>query len=104
MRRSLPVIVTTIIMETVQGEGGIHPAESEFLEKIRGLCTEKDILMICDEIQCGMGRTGTMYAYEQYGIKPDIVTTAKAMTATMAMSRNLPRLQGDCDEPQLVIQ
>lgn len=68
-----------IIMETVQGEGGIHPAESEFLEKIRGLCTEKDILMICDEIQCGMGRTGTMYAYEQYGIKPDIVTTAKAL-------------------------
>lgn len=68
-----------IIMETVQGEGGIHPAETEFIKKIRALCTEKDILMICDEIQCGMGRTGTMYAYEQYGIKPDIVTTAKAL-------------------------
>ena len=68
-----------IIMETVQGEGGIYPANKEFIQKIRALCDEKDILLICDEIQCGMGRTGTMYAYEQYGIKPDIVTTAKAL-------------------------
>ena len=68
-----------IIMETVQGEGGIYPANKEFILKIRALCDEKDILLICDEIQCGMGRTGTMYAYEQYGIKPDIVTTAKAL-------------------------
>lgn len=68
-----------IIMETVQGEGGIHPAETEFIQSIRKICDEKDILLICDEIQCGMGRTGTMYAYEQYGIKPDIVTTAKAL-------------------------
>lgn len=68
-----------IIMETVQGEGGIYPASKEFLEQVRALCDEKDILLICDEIQCGMGRTGTMYAYEQYGLKPDIVTTAKAL-------------------------
>lgn len=68
-----------IIMETVQGEGGIYPADQEFIQAIRKICDEKDILLICDEIQCGMGRTGTMYAYEQYGIKPDIVTTAKAL-------------------------
>ena len=68
-----------IIMETVQGEGGIYPANPEFIQAIRKICDEKDILLICDEIQCGMGRTGTMYAYEQYGIKPDIVTTAKAL-------------------------
>ena len=68
-----------ILLETVQGEGGIYPATPEFLQGIRKLCDEKDILLILDEIQCGMGRTGTMWAYEQYGIKPDIVTCAKAL-------------------------
>ncbi len=68
-----------IIMETVQGEGGIYPADPAFLKAVRALCDEKDILLILDEIQCGMGRTGTMYAYEQYGVKPDIMTTAKAV-------------------------
>lgn len=68
-----------ILLETVQGEGGIYPAEQEFLEKIRALCDEKDILLILDEIQCGMGRTGYMYAWQKYGVKPDIMTTAKAL-------------------------
>lgn len=68
-----------IVLETVQGEGGIHPADREFLLQIRKLCDEKDILLILDEIQCGMGRTGTMFAYEQYQILPDIMTTAKAL-------------------------
>ncbi|MCR5671380.1 MAG: aspartate aminotransferase family protein [Butyrivibrio sp.] len=68
-----------IILETVQGEGGIHPASEEFLTKIRKLCDEKDILLILDEIQCGMGRTGYMFAWQKYGIKPDIMTTAKAL-------------------------
>ena len=68
-----------IIMETVQGEGGIYPADPEFLQKVRGLCDEKCILLILDEIQCGMGRTGSMYAYQQYGVMPDIMTTAKAI-------------------------
>jgi len=68
-----------IIMETVQGEGGIYPADPGFLKKVRKLCDEKGILLILDEIQCGMGRTGSMYAYEQYGVKPDIMTTAKAI-------------------------
>ncbi len=68
-----------IILETVQGEGGIYPADKDFLEKVRNLCDEEDILLIIDEIQCGMGRTGTMYAFEQYNIRPDILTTAKAL-------------------------
>lgn len=68
-----------ILFETVQGEGGIHPATEEFMSKVRKLCDEKDILMILDEIQCGMGRTGTMFAWQRYGIKPDVMTTAKAL-------------------------
>lgn len=68
-----------IILETVQGEGGIWPVDKEFLTKIKKLCEEKDILLILDEIQCGMGRTGTMFAWQGYGIKPDIMTTAKAL-------------------------
>lgn len=68
-----------IILETVQGEGGIYPATDEFLSKVRALCDEKDILLILDEIQCGMGRTGKMFAWQHYGVKPDIMTTAKAL-------------------------
>lgn len=68
-----------IIMETVQGEGGIYPAEPEFLTGVRRLCDEKDILLILDEIQCGMGRTGKMFAWQHYGVKPDIMTCAKAL-------------------------
>lgn len=68
-----------ILFETVQGEGGIYPATEDFLKKVRALCDEKDILLILDEIQCGMGRTGTMYAWQRYGVKPDIMTSAKAL-------------------------
>ena len=68
-----------ILFETVQGEGGIYPATEEFLKKVRTLCDEKDILLILDEIQRGMGRTGTMYAWQRYGVKPDIMTSAKAL-------------------------
>lgn len=68
-----------VILETVQGEGGIYPAEEDFLKKLRQLCDERDILLILDEIQCGMGRTGYMYAWQRYGVKPDIMTTAKAL-------------------------
>lgn len=68
-----------IILETVQGEGGIYPADPKFLEGIREICDEKDILMILDEIQCGMGRTGSLYAWQGYGVQPDIMTTAKAL-------------------------
>ena len=68
-----------IIMETVQGEGGIYPAEQEFLQGVRKLCDEKDILLILDEIQCGMGRTGSMFACQSYGVAPDVMTCAKAL-------------------------
>lgn len=68
-----------IIMETVQGEGGIYPAEPEFLKGVRALCDEKDILLIFDEIQCGMGRCGEMFAWQVYNVKPDILTSAKAL-------------------------
>lgn len=68
-----------IIFETVQGEGGIYPAEESFMKEISALCKEKDILLILDEIQCGMGRTGEMFAWQHYGIKPDIMTSAKAL-------------------------
>lgn len=68
-----------IIMETVQGEGGIYPADPEFLKGVRALCDEHDILLILDEIQCGMGRTGKMFAWQNYGVKPDIMTVAKAL-------------------------
>lgn len=68
-----------IIMETVQGEGGIYPATQEFLSGVRDLCDKNDILLILDEIQCGMGRTGSMFAWQQYGVKPDVMTVAKAL-------------------------
>lgn len=68
-----------VIMETLQGEGGIYPATEEFITGVRKLCDENDILLILDEIQCGMGRTGKMFTYQYYGIKPDILTMAKAL-------------------------
>lgn len=68
-----------IILETLQGEGGIYVAEESFIKGIRKICDENDILLICDEIQCGMGRTGSMFCYQNYGILPDIVTVAKAL-------------------------
>ena len=68
-----------IITETVQGEGGIYPATKEFLEGLRKLCDEKDIILILDEIQCGMGRTGHYFAWQAYGVQPDIMTCAKAL-------------------------
>ena len=68
-----------ILLETVQGEGGIYPAEKNFLEEVYAICQEKDILLILDEIQCGMGRCGSYFAWQRYSVKPDIMTTAKAV-------------------------
>ncbi len=68
-----------IIVEPVQGEGGLIPATEEFLRGLRSICDEKDICLIFDEVQCGMGRTGYMYAWQKYGIRPDIMATAKAL-------------------------
>ena len=68
-----------IMLEPVQGEGGLIPAQEDFLKGVRALCDEHDLLLIFDEVQCGMGRTGYMYAWQKYGVKPDIMTTAKAL-------------------------
>ncbi len=68
-----------IILEPIQGEGGINLATPEFMEGIRALCDAEGILMICDEIQCGMARTGAMFAWQKYGVKPDILAMAKAI-------------------------
>lgn len=68
-----------VIMETVQGEGGIYPATESFLKGVKALCEEHDLLLILDEIQCGMGRTGYMFAWQEYGVEPDIMTCAKAI-------------------------
>ncbi len=68
-----------ILFETVQGEGGIYPATEDFMRRVRKLCDERDILLMLDEIQCGMGRTGAMFAWQRYGIRPDVMTVAKAL-------------------------
>lgn len=68
-----------IILEPLQGEGGIYPAEKDFIEGIRKICDQKEIIMICDEVQCGMGRTGKMFAFQNYDVVPDIITSAKGL-------------------------
>ena len=79
VRQAVTDKTCAIILETVQGEGGIYPADPDFLAGVRNLCDEKDIILILDEIQCGMGRTGDYFAWQGYGIKPDIMTCAKAL-------------------------
>ena len=68
-----------IILEALQGEGGIYPASKEFMQGLRALCDEHDILLVCDEIQCGMGRTGNMFCYQSYDILPDVVCVARLL-------------------------
>lgn len=70
-----------IMLEPIQGEGGVTPAEESFLKEVKKLCVEKDILLIFDEVQCGIARTGKLFAYENYGIEPDIMTLAKALAS-----------------------
>ena len=67
------------LLEPVQGEGGIRPASAEFMQGLRAACDDKDLMLVLDEVQCGVARTGTLYAYEQYGIEPDIMATAKGI-------------------------
>jgi acetylornithine aminotransferase len=68
-----------IMLEPIQGEGGVYAADRRYLKQVRDLCTQKDVLLIFDEVQTGMGRTGTLFAYEQFGVHPDIMTLAKAL-------------------------
>ncbi len=67
------------LLEPIQGEGGIRPASDEFIKGLRAVCDEKDLMLVFDEVQCGVARTGTLYAYEQYGIEPDIMASAKGI-------------------------
>ncbi len=67
------------LVEPIQGEGGIRPASDEFMQGLRALCDEHDLMLVLDEVQCGVARTGTLYAYEQYGIEPDILASAKGL-------------------------
>lgn len=77
--------VCAVMLELVQGEGGVNPLDKEYVSAIAKLCSERDILLIIDEVQTGNGRTGTLYAYMQYGISPDIVTTAKGLAGGLPM-------------------
>ncbi len=74
-----------VMLEMVQGEGGILPADEEYLAKVRQLCDERDILMLCDEVQCGMGRIGTRFAFQSFGVVPDVVSMAKAIANGLPM-------------------
>jgi len=81
VKKALDNQTAAILIEPIQGEGGINEADPEFLKRLRQLCDEKDIVLIFDEIQCGVGRTGKMFAKDVYGIQPDIMTLAKALGA-----------------------
>ena len=72
-----------IMLEPIQGEGGVHVADRDYLKAVRELCTQKDILLVFDEVQTGMGRTGTLFAYEQMGVQPDVMTLAKGLGGGM---------------------
>ncbi len=81
VKRALSPKTCAILIEPVQGEGGIYPAEKKFLQQLEQLCRQKDLLLIVDEIQCGLGRTGSLFAYQQYGMKPHLITLAKPLAA-----------------------
>lgn len=75
-----------VLVETIQGEGGVHPASSAFLQGLRRLCTERNVLLLIDEIQCGIGRTGTFFAFERAGVKPDAIAMAKGLGGGFPMA------------------
>ncbi|MEG1867952.1 MAG: acetylornithine transaminase [Clostridiales bacterium] len=85
LKKAITPDVAGIMLEPVQGEGGVHPGDGEYLKKVRTLCDEKEILLIFDEIQCGLGRCGALFCYENYGVLPDIVTLAKALGGGIPM-------------------
>lgn len=91
LREALTDEVCAVIIEPIQGEGGVNKGRPEYLEAMRQLCTEKDVLLIFDEIQVGMGRTGSLFAYEQYGVEPDIMTLAKALANGLPIGAALAR-------------
>jgi acetylornithine/succinyldiaminopimelate/putrescine aminotransferase len=77
--------VCAVIVEPIQGEGGVHPATRDFLAGLRALCDQHDALLIFDEVQCGLGRSGTLWAYEGYSVQPDMLTAAKPLAGGLPM-------------------
>ncbi len=88
-----------VILEPIQGEGGIHPAEQSYLEKVRDLCTTEKTALIFDEVQCGMGRTGTLFAHEHFGVYPDIIALAKGLGGGLPIGAILSTKEFDLFEP-----
>ena len=85
LRQAISPKTAAVMMEAVQGEGGVRPASPEYMQAVVDLCKEKDILLIMDEVQCGMARTGKWWAFQHYGIEPDIFTTAKSLANGLPM-------------------
>jgi 4-aminobutyrate aminotransferase/(S)-3-amino-2-methylpropionate transaminase len=88
-----PSAVAAVVIEPVQGEGGFLPVPAPFLQRLRDLCWEHGMLLVADEIQCGMGRTGRLFAVEHYGIEPDLVTVAKSLAAGMPLAAVVGRAE-----------
>ncbi len=91
LRRAVTPHTCGVLLEPIQAEGGVYPAKEDYLQQVASFCKENGLLLIMDEIQCGMGRCGTMFAFEQYGIKPDIVTVAKALGGGLPMGAVLAK-------------
>jgi acetylornithine/N-succinyldiaminopimelate aminotransferase len=89
VERALTDETCAILVEPLQAEGGIHPATDEFLQGLRTLCDEREMLLVFDEIQAGMGRTGSLWAYQQYGVEPDVMTLAKALGGGLPIGATL---------------
>lgn len=89
----IPDEAAAVFVECIQGEGGVVPGQPEFLQKLGQLCADKNILLVADEIQCGMGRTGRFFAYEHFGLKPDLVTMAKGLGSGVPIGAVLAREQ-----------
>lgn len=89
MNEALNGTVCAVMVEVIQGESGVHPLQKEYLQQLAAVCQEQDVLLITDEVQCGVGRTGTFLGYEQADIKPDIVTVAKGLGAGLPIGATL---------------
>ena len=91
LKAALTSDVCAVMLEMVQGEGGVLPADPEYLRQVRQLCDEHDLLMLCDEVQCGMGRLGTRFAFQSFGVQPDVLSMAKAIANGFPMGGFLVR-------------
>ncbi|MHB8619712.1 MAG: acetylornithine transaminase [Chloroflexota bacterium] len=91
MRAAVTGKTAAIMLEAIQGESGIHPHDPDYLRQVRRLCDEQGLLLICDEVQCGLGRTGTFYGFQQYGIEPDVITLAKGLAGGLPIGAFLAK-------------